>query len=206
MSRFFTLWTGESPLVLASASVIRKALAESSGLPVDVIPANIDERGLEAALGSSAPIDVARTLAVAKAEDVSKCLPGRYVLGADQTLDLGHRALHKPQSRQQAADQLAQLSGRTHHLHSGLALAINGHTIWSHVETASLHARPLSAAFIHTYLDAAGDDVLTSVGGYQIEGLGMHLFEKIEGDHSVIMGLPLLPLLRQLRNMDLLHD
>ena len=200
------LWTGATPLILASTSVIRKALAVSAGLPLEVIPAAVDERALELQLENARSPDIARALAVAKAEAVSRHYPDRHVLGADQTLAVAGRTLHKPESRQQAADQLGLLSGRTHQLHSGLALALNGHVIWAHVETATMVARPYSAAFVHAYLDAAGDAVLKSVGAYQIEGLGMHLFDRIEGDHSVILGLPLLPLLRQLRNLDLLHD
>jgi septum formation protein len=201
-----SLWKGDSPLILASGSVIRRALAESAGLPVEVIPAAIDERRLEAGLAGAEARTVAETLARAKADAVSRDHPGRYVLGADQTLSVGGRMLHKPLSRQQAADQLGLLAGRSHHLHSALALSLNGRSLWAQVETATLTARPFAGAFIHAYLDAAGDGVLTSVGAYQIEGLGMHLFEKIEGDHTIIMGLPLLPLLRQLRNLDLLHD
>lgn len=201
-----SLWKGDFPLILASASVVRRALAESAGLPVEVVPAAVDERAVEAGLGQAEPRQVADALARAKAEAVSAQNPGRYVIGADQTLAVGGRMLHKPASRQQAADQLGLLAGRSHQLHSALALALNGRSLWSHVETATLTARPYAGAFIHAYLDSAGDAVMSSVGAYQIEGLGMHLFEKIEGDHSVIMGLPLLPLLRQLRNLDLLHD
>lgn len=205
MSAAGSLWRAEQPLVLASASVIRRALAESAGLVVEVMPATIDERAREEDFAAAAPDAVARMLAAAKSLDVSARLPDRYVLGADQTLEVGHRILHKPRTRQEAADQLGALAGRRHRLHSALALSINGHAIWSHVETATLSARPYASAFIHAYLDAAGDAVLRSVGGYQIEGLGMHLFDRIEGDHSVIMGLPLLPLLAQLRNLDLVH-
>ncbi len=200
------LWSGETPLILASGSAIRRALIKACAIPVEVMPADIDERGLEYALGPRGPREVAANLAAAKAMAVSRAEPHRYVLGADQTLDFGGRRLDKPASRQEAADHLVLLSGRAHQLHSGLALAINGHAVWSHVETATLHMRPLSGAFIHDYLDAAGSAVTSSVGAYQIEGLGMHLFQKIEGDHTTIMGLPLLPLLRQLRNMGLLAD
>lgn len=200
------LWEGEAPLILASSSTIRRALLESVGLEADVMPAEIDERALEFAMGTRGPKEVAAHLAQAKAEAVSRTMAHRYVLGADQTLSVAGRQLNKPAHRREAADHLVLMSGRSHQLHSGLALAINGHTVWTHVETATLHVRPLSAAFIHAYLDAAGDHVLKSVGAYQIEGLGMHLFDRIEGDHSTIMGLPLLPLLRQLRNMGLLVD
>lgn len=200
------LWSGDNPLILASASRIRRALIEATGIPVEVEAADIDERGLEYALGPRGPREVAANLAAAKAVAVSALHTTRYVLGADQTLEVAGRQLNKPQSRREAADHLVLLSGLKHQLHSGLALAINGHTVWSHVETATLHVRPLSGSFIHDYLDAAGDDVMLSVGAYQIEGLGMHLFDRIEGDHTTIMGLPLLPLLRQLRKMGLLAD
>ena len=200
------LWSGETALILASASAIRRALIDSVGIPLEVHPATINERGLEHAYGLHKPRDIAAELSAAKALNISHAFPGRYVLGADQTLAIGTAHLHKPAGRREAASQLEQLSGRMHQLHSGLALAINGHVIWTHVETATLHMRSLSAAFIHDYLDMAGDAVLKSVGAYQIEGLGMHLFEKIEGDHTTIMGLPLIPLLRQFRNMGLVME
>jgi len=206
MSARQALWLATEPLVLASASSIRRAILDSAGIPVEAVPAGIDERALEAGLARADARDSALLLSEAKAETVSGALPGRYVLGADQTLAVGGRTLHKPQNRQQAADHLALLSGRVHQLHAGLALARNGRTVWRHVETARLSVRPLSAGFIHAYLDAAGEGVCASVGVYQIEDLGMHLFEAIEGDHTTIMGLPLLPLLRQLRNMNLLHS
>lgn len=199
------LWRGETPLILASASSIRKALAESAGISVHVQPAEVDERVAEMAIPGSAPADIAQALSVLKAEFVSRRYPGHYVLGADQTLDLAGQCLHKPATRQEAADQLARLAGRQHRLHSGMALAINGHAIWRCVETATLTTRNYSASFIHAYLDSAGDGVLRSVGAYQLEGLGVHLFEAIEGDHTIILGLPLLPLLKQLRNMGLMH-
>ena len=201
------LWsTEDAPLILASASTIRRVLIETSGIPVEVQPADIDERAIEAALAGRPGRDIAASLAGAKAEQVSRLVPHRIVLGADQTLVVGGRALHKPSGRRQAAEHLEILSGRSHQLHSGLALAMNGHVIWTHVETATMQVRPLSAAFINGYLDAAGEAVLKSVGAYQIEGLGMHLFDRIEGDHSTILGLPLLPLLHQLRNMGLVIE
>lgn len=206
MSRREALWLASEPLVLASSSAIRRAIIDSLGIPVETVPARIDERALEAECAAASPVDIARTLASAKADEVSARLPHRLVLGADQTLAVAGRTLHKASSRQQAADHLTLLSGRSHQLHAGLALSRNGRTLWQHVETAVLSVRPLSAGFIHAYLDAAGEGVLSSVGVYQIEDLGMHLFEKIEGDHTTIMGLPALPLLRQLRNMALVHE
>lgn len=206
MSGRQALWRAPAPLVLASASPIRRAIIDSLGIPVESLPATIDERALEAQLATGSPLEIAQTLSSAKADAVSARLAGRLVLGADQTLAVAGRILHKATSRQQAADHLALLSGRSHQLHAGLALSRNGRTIWRHVETASLTVRPLSAGFIHAYLDAAGDAVLSSVGIYQIEDLGMHLFDKVEGDHTTIMGLPALPLLAQLRNMALVHD
>ncbi|HRK23354.1 MAG TPA: Maf family protein [Beijerinckiaceae bacterium] len=201
-----SLWQADAPLVLASASAVRRALLEAVGVPFVAQPARIDERALEAASKSRDPVELARLLADAKALAVSQDMPNRYVLGADQTLSIAGGMLHKPGSRRAAVDQLMRLSGARHRLHAGLALAINGHVIWHHVETASLTMRPLSAAFVHAYLEAAGDPVLASVGVYQIEALGMHLFEAIEGDHSTIMGLPLMPLLGRLRMMGLVLE
>lgn len=200
------LWSGEAPLVLASGSVIRRALLESVEIPLQIAPADLDERSIEHGLRTRSAQDVAAQLSAAKALSVSQSFAGQYVLGADQTLAVAASQLHKPRDRHEAARHLERLSGRAHQLHSGLALAINGHVIWTHVETATLHMRMLSAAFIHDYLETAGDTVLSSVGAYQIEGLGMHLFDKIEGDHTTIMGMPLLPLLRQFRNMGLVVE
>lgn len=200
------LWQGEAPLVLASASGVRRALIESVDIPVVVDPAAIDERAIEAGLGAVSSDRVALALAGDKALAVSSRWPDRYVLGCDQTLALGTTRLDKPTNRREAADHLMRMSGRSHHLHSALALAINGHVLWQHVETARMDMRPLSSAFIHAYLEAAGETVLHSVGAYRIEGLGMHLFSAISGDHSTVMGLPLPPLLRQLRNLGLVLE
>lgn len=200
-----SLWRAAQPLLLASRSPIRRAILDSLGIPVACIPSTIDERALEARLTGYSPPECALLLAEAKADQVAADHPGALVLGADQTLAVAGRVLHKPANRQQAADHLALLSGRDHHLHAALALARNGRTIWRHVETATLTVRPLTSGFIQTYLDAAGESVFASVGVYRIEDLGMHLFEAIAGDHTTIMGLPALPLLRQLRNLDLIH-
>ncbi|WP_051660943.1 Maf family protein [Bosea sp. 117] len=195
------LWTGAAPLILASKSATRRALLEAARVPFEVAPVDVDERGLEAealAAGANAAI-VAATLARAKARAASRTAPGRLVVGADQTLSLGQIQLHKPVDREAARAQLAQLAGRTHALLSAVAVARDDLVLFETVEVAYLTMRPLDAPTLEAYLDAAGDAVLGSVGAYQLEGLGIHLFTRIEGDHSVILGLPLLPLLAFLR-------
>jgi septum formation protein len=194
-----SLWRGE-PLILASKSSVRRTLLEAAGIPVEVTPAEIDERALEADSQEccSGPDSVARVLAREKALSISREHEG-LVLGADQTLALGERRLTKPKDRAAARAQLESLSGSTHALHSAAALAQNGKAIFETVATARLTVRPLHDEFLNAYLAAAGDRVYQSVGAYQLERLGVHLFERIEGDHFTILGLPLLPLLAHLR-------
>ncbi len=194
-----TIWRGEEPLILASQSAARRMLLAGAGIPFDAAPADIDERGIQQRSNLTAPGDIAALLAEQKAAFVSLRHPGRYVVGADQTLSVGDRLFNKPAGRDQAAQQLRDLAGRTHELHSAIAVACDGATIFSHVSVAHMTMRPLDDVAIDTYLDAAGDHVTTSVGAYQIEGLGVHLFELIEGDHFTILGLPLVPLLKFLR-------
>ncbi|MFT0859996.1 Maf family protein [Ancylobacter sp. G4_0304] len=196
-----SLWRAEKPLVLASKSATRRALLASAGIPLEIVDAPVDERQLEAdavAQGVS-PAGVASQLAAAKALAGSAARPGRLVLGADQTLALGTEAFHKPADRAAAAAQIARLAGKTHELHAAVALARDGEVLFEMVDTARLAMRPLDAEAIAAYLNAAGDTVLSSVGAYQLEGLGIHLFERVEGAHSTILGLPLLPLLAFLR-------
>ncbi len=194
-----TIWRGEEPLILASQSAARRMLLAGAGIPFDAAPADIDERGIQQRSNLTAPGDIAALLAEQKAAFVSLRHPGRYVVGADQTLSVGDRLFNKPAGRDQAAQQLRDLSGKTHELHSAIAVACDGATIFSHVSVAHMTMRQLDDAAIDAYLDAAGDKVTTSVGAYQLEGLGVHLFELIEGDHFTILGLPLLPLLKFLR-------
>ena len=199
------LWLAETPLILASGSRTRLDLLRSAGLDPEVVPASIDERAIEAASSHrSDQAELARHLAELKALAVSRAAPHRLVLGADQTLAVGGGQLHKTESRAEAEATLRTLSGRAHTLHSGLALARSGAILWSHVETARLHVRVLSPAFIAAYLVLVGPAAYQSVGAYQYEGLGVHLFERIEGDQSTILGLPLPPLLAELRRMGLL--
>jgi septum formation protein len=193
------LWLTASPLVLASGSAVRRRLLEAAGIPVEVRPASLDERAVEATATRDDPSAVAALLARAKALRVAKDVPDRLVIGADQTLALGSRRFDKPADRAAAGAQLQTLAGRTHELHAAVAVARGSGVLFEHVDVARLTMRPLSAAVLDRYLDAAGAAVTASVGGYQLEALGVHLFERIEGDHFTILGLPLLPLLAYLR-------
>ena len=194
-------WTSDEPLVLASGSATRRLLLESAGVPVIVSPADIDERKVEQPLRSAgeSPAAIAAHLARAKALAVSAEQPGRIVLGADQTLALGTTLFSKPASIEAARHHLQMLSGQTHSLHSAIALVRDGNPVFETVAEARLSMRDLSAAFIEAYLQAEGAGVCSSVGAYKLEGLGVHLFERIEGDHATILGLPLLALLPALR-------
>jgi septum formation protein len=198
-----TLWVGDKPLILASQSKSRQALLQAAGIPFEASPADIDERGIQAASGLKDPAAIAALLAKAKASHVAAWLPGRVVVGADQTLALQHRLFSKPAGREQAAAQLRALAGSTHELHSAIAVVRNEQVLFEHISVARMTMRPMSDGMIETYLDAAGTAVTTSVGAYQLEGLGVHLFERIEGDHFTILGLPLLPLLGSLRDIGL---
>lgn len=191
-----------SAVILASASPSRRSLLEAAGLVVAIRPHGIDERALERTLGRTAtPRSVALALAAAKAGAVSRGEPGALVIGADQTLDLDGHSLAKPADRAEAARQLRRLSGRAHTLHAAFALARDGRILARQARTARLAMRRLPAAEIEWYLDVVGAAALASVGGYQIEGLGIRLFERIEGDIFTILGLPLLPLLKALRGV-----
>jgi septum formation protein len=193
------LWLADRPLVLASKSEIRRALLADAGIPVDVSPADIDERGIEQCATTRDAGDIALVLARAKAQAIAARLPGRLVLGADQTLALGERRFSKPADRAAARDQLKALRGQTHELHTAVALARDGAIAFEHREAAGLTMRAFSDGFLESYLDAMGGAVTASVGGYQLEKAGVQLFERIDGDHFVILGLPLVALLAYLR-------
>jgi septum formation protein len=193
------LWQAPDPLVLASRSEARSAMLRAAGIPVEAHPADIDERRLQAAAPAGDAAAVAALLAREKARAVARRMPGRLVLGADQTLALGGELFSKPAGGEAARAQLRALSGKTHALHSAAAFARGGEVLFEHVGIARLTMRPLSKAFLDAYLDAAGDAVSASVGAYQLEGLGVHLFERFEGDHFTILGLPMLPVLDFLR-------
>ncbi len=194
-------------LVLASGSRIRADLLKNAGLDIEVDPADVDERVVEAPLleAGFSPEDLASVLAEAKANDVSDRRAGDLVIGADQILAFEGERRTKPEDMEAARRQLLAFSGKTHELHSAVVISKNGEAIWRHVSTARLTMRELSPAFIGHYLAAAGEDVLSSVGAYQLESLGVQLFEKIDGDYFTILGLPLLPLLAELRSLKVIE-
>jgi septum formation protein len=198
MTRF---WRDTAPLILASKSAARRALLSAAGIPFEVVVAKIDERAVEARLRTqgASPQTIAAQLAREKALKVAGREPQRLVIGADQVLALEGEIFTKPADRPAATAQLLKLSGRTHALHSALCVARGEEILFETVATAKLTCRAFSADFVSRYLDVAGDAVLTSVGAYQLEGLGAHLVEQIDGDHATILGLPLLPLLAFLR-------
>jgi len=190
-----SLWLLPESLVLASRSPVRHSIMEAAGIPVEIQPADVNERAIEATATAAAPGEVAILLARAKALAVGSRMPARIVLGADQTLALGARRFSKPAGRSAAREQLLALRGRTHELHSAVALVRNDRVLYQTVQVARLTMRSFSDAFLDRYLRAAGDAVTTSVGAYQLERTGIHLFERIEGDYFTILGLPLLPVL-----------
>ncbi len=194
-----SLWQNIQPLVLASRSASRRAMLEAAGIPVEICVPDVDERTIEKVAGMPAPPAAAMLLAREKAKAASCLMPTRIVVGADQTLAFEDRRLNKPADVPGARDQLMALAGNTHYLHSAVAVAQDGEVLFDAVDTAGLTLRPLSSAFVDCYLDAAGSTVLSSVGAYQLEKTGIHLFERIDGNYFTILGLPLLPLLDFLR-------
>jgi nucleoside triphosphate pyrophosphatase len=199
-----TLWCGKNPLILASQSRARQMLLANAGIDFEAVPADIDERAVQQESRLTAPGEIAALLAREKSLWVSARRPDRFVVGADQTLALGSRLFSKPAGRVQAAEQLRALAGGTHELHSAVAVARDGKVLFSDVSSARMTMRKLGEADIDAYLNEAGEAVTSSVGAYQLEGLGVHLFERIEGDHFTILGLPLLQLLTFLRSERLL--
>ncbi|MCS6987658.1 MAG: Maf family protein [Sphingomonadaceae bacterium] len=194
-------------LVLASASAARRSMLAAAGVPHVADPAGVDEEAAAAALGEAGhgPRALADALAELKAVRVSLRHPGALVLGADQVLALDDGTqLGKPRSRDGLRRQLEVLSGRTHRLFSAAVLARDGVALWRHVGVAVMHVRALSGEFIDAYAAAVPEGVLDAVGGYHVEGLGVQLFDGIAGDLFTVRGLPLLPLLRQLRLLGVL--
>ena len=192
-----------TPLILASQSPFRRMLMENAGLAFRAEAAEIDERAVEAALTARNPTpqEIAEALAIEKARDVAARNRDALVIGSDQTLSLEGRVFHKPADMAEAKSHLLAMSGRTHSLNCGIALVRNGELLWSHVSIAHLTVRPLSDAFVDRHLARVGTRILASVGAYQLEGEGVQLFERIDGDYFTILGLPMLPLLAKLRDL-----
>src|SRR5262249_3295611 len=193
------LWLAGDPLVLASKSEIRHALLRDAGVPLEVRPADIDERTIEQRSPTRDASELAALLAREKARTIAARLPGRLVLGADQTLALGERRVFQTGDRADAPAQPPAVRGRTHWVHPGVALVRESTIVFEHREVARLTMRAFSDSFLESYLDAVGAAVTASVGGYQLERIGIQLFERIEGEHFVILGLPLVALLQYLR-------
>lgn len=186
-------------LILASQSASRRAMLEAAGIAFEPIPAQLDERALEAGLSDAAPGEVALALAEAKALALSANHPGRLVLGSDSLVEVGGRRFDKPASRDDAAAHLRFFSGKVMQLHSAAALARDGAVIWRHGALARLRVRALSEQFITSYLGHEWPAVGACVGVFRIEARGVQLFEAIEGDHFTVLGMPLLPVLAALR-------
>ena len=194
-------------LILASNSKTRKAMLANAGIEFDVQSAAVDEADIKASLVDAglAARDIADALAEAKAWSVSMMNPDVLVLGGDQILAQGGEIFSKAKNRTEAVAKLEKLSGASHQLISAAVIYEGGHPVWRAVDAATLHVRDLSMEFIHAYLDALGDDAYWSVGCYQIEGLGIQLFEKVEGSHFTILGMPLLAVLDFLRRRGMVH-
>ncbi|MEE4338847.1 Maf family protein [Erythrobacter sp.] len=188
-------------LILASKSASRRAMLDAAGVPYEAIPANVDERAVEASLEGAAPGEVGEALAVAKAAALANAHPDALVLGSDSLVVVGGRRFDKPDSREAAADHLRFFSGKVMELHSGAAILRGDGCEWSHADCARLHVRELSNSFIESYLDAEWPEVGHCVGVFRIEALGVQLFDHIEGDQFTVLGMPLLPVLGALREL-----
>ena len=195
-----------SRIILASASAARRALLQQAGIIAETNPSTLDEDALKAAYlrqePAITPADMAARLAAAKAISVSTQNPDSLVIGGDQVLALGTTRYDKPKSIEEARTHLRQLRGKTHYLETAIACARQGEVIWSTLTRPALHMRNLSDAFIESYLDRQGTNMMQTVGGYKLEGEGIQLFSTIEGDYFSILGLPLLPLLEFLRRQN----
>lgn len=192
-------------LLLASQSASRRAMLDAAGVVHRAIPAHVDEDAVKAAMEGAAPRDLADALAELKAVKVSSLHPEALVLGSDSLVALADGTLlDKPRDRAEAADHLRAMSGGRHDIVSAAVLAQGGRPIWRHVDVARLHVRPLGEAFIEGYLDREWPGIAGCVGCFRIEGPGVQLFDRIVGDHFTVLGMPLLPVLGQLRRLGVL--
>lgn len=186
-------------LILASKSAARRAMLENAGVAFEVRAANVDEDAIKAVSGDLDAAALAVRLAEAKALAVSRDDEGAWVLGSDQTLAFDGGLVSKAKSLDAARDRLKSMRGRSHQLHSGAALATKGQIVWSGVDTVEMRMRHFSDAFLDAYLAAEGEALLSCVGSYRLEGLGSQLFEVVDGDYFTVLGLPLWPVLTELR-------
>lgn len=201
-------------IILASGSAVRATLMRGAYIPFDIVPADIDESILKRELEAGPAADeehgagpaIASALAQAKAEVVSAAHPDALVIGADQVMTLGKVCYDKPRDMVEARARLLEFRGKPHMLHGGVALATGGKTIWHHYQPSHLTMRNFSDAFLDHYLETAGDAILKSVGAYQLESIGAQLFERIDSDYFSILGLPLLPLMAELRRLGALPE
>lgn len=193
--------TASPSLTLASASAVRARLIRDAGIVASIDPSTVDEAAIKSRMTalSATPDEIARSLASAKAEEVSGRHRGALVLGADQVLVHDGILFDKPASIGEARDHLGRLSGDSHDLISAASFAMDGETLWTTAGHARLIMRSLSSGFIDDYLERAGDAVLSSVGCYQLEALGAQLFHRVDGDYFCVLGLPLLEVLDFLR-------
>lgn len=198
--------TDKERLILASRSAARRSLLTQAGVQYSATDAGVDEDAIKDASGHLSPAELAVELAAAKALAVSRGDPEAWVLGADQTLEFDRGLISKAATLEEARARLAAMRGRSHYLHSGLALARNGSVVWSSVDTATMKVRAFSDAFLQTYLQKEGDALLSVVGSYRLEGLGSQLFEAVEGDYFTVLGLPLWPLMNELRRVGVISQ
>jgi len=202
------LQADQPALILASASQARASVLRGAGLAFEQRPSNVDESVARAALQDDSGValagDMAELLAITKAMNISNADPDALVIGADQMLAFEDRILEKPADFEAAREQLLDMRGKTHVLHSAVCLCCGGQHLWSHVGTASMKMRAFSPEFAGRYLSVAGASVLGCLGAYQLEGVGAQLFDRVDGDYFTVLGLPLLPLLAKLRELEIL--
>ena len=189
-------------LILASSSAVRRQMLYAAGVEYDAIASAVDEDAIKAAHSDAAEMTV--ELAAAKALSISRTLPDAWVIGSDSAVNVDGRLFNKPATREAAAEHLRAFSGRAMQLTSAVALVRAGEVDWRHVETATLHVRPLSEEFIASYLDDEWPEVGYCVGVFRMEGRGAQLFNSVEGDYFTILGMPLIPLLGALRERGVL--
>ena len=195
-----SLYEDARMIILASKSQSRRAMLDAAGVAYEAVPADVDERAIEAELAGAAPAKIAESLAIAKAQAVSAQDSERLVLGSDSLVSVEGQRFDKPTSRENAAEHLRSFSGKIMELHSAAALVQSGETVWSTSALAQLHVRELSDAFIETYLDAEWPQISYCAGAFRIEAMGVQLFSAIEGDQFTVLGMPLLSVLSALRD------